>query len=124
MHAIATETTLTLGGTTQTTTTNGTVEPWLLLVPVVLLLVAGFVVSWQTSPTEPFGGAQAGAFVTAGYLPLALAAAVLVTWRVSGFDGGASASVGPSLVTGVLVAGLLYPVAFGALGGAAATALR
>jgi hypothetical protein len=118
MHNVATETTLTIGGQSQTTTTAGSVESWLLLVPLVLLAAAGFVVARQATVTDTLAGAQAGAMVTVGYAVCTLLGGFLVTWSASGFGGGASISIGPPLLTGTLTAGLIYPLVVGAVGGA------
>jgi hypothetical protein len=119
-HTVATETVLTIGGQSQTTTTSGRVESWMLLVPVALLVSAGFVVARQSEASDALGGARAGATVVSGYLVLAVGAAVLVTWSasVSGLGGTASLSIGPPMLTGILTVGIVYPLGLGAVGGA------
>lgn len=126
MHTVATETTLALNGQTRTSTTTGSVESWMFLIPIVLLLAAGFVVARRTDASEILAGAQAGAMVVAGYVLLAVVFAVLSAWSasVSAFGGTASLTIGPAFVTGVLTAGIIYPLAVGAVGGALATATR
>ena len=89
----------------------------LYVVPPVLLILAGLVASRVAEAAEPADGAKAGAFVLAGYLPLAVIGALLFRYSVG--DG----TVAPDLVTAVLLAGAVYPAAFGAAGGAGATLL-
>jgi len=124
MHTVATETTLALNGQTQTSTTTGSVESWMLLVPIVLLAAAGFVVARRVGSREILAGAQAGATVVVGYVVLAVVFAFLTAWSasVSAFGGTASVTIGPALVTGILTAGIIYPLAAGAVGGAFAAA--
>jgi len=90
---------------------------FLFVVPPVLLLAAGVVAGRIAGADTPGGGAQAGAFVLAGYLPLALVGAFAFRYAVG--DG----SVAPDIVTAVLLAGAVYPAAFGAIGGAASSLL-
>ena len=85
---------------------------YLLFVPPVLLLVAGLAAGRVAGAETPLDGARSGALVAAGYLPLAVVGAFLFRYAVG--DG----SVAPDLVTAVLLAGAVYPAAFGALGGA------
>lgn len=65
----------------------------------------------------PTPGAGSGALVAVGYLPLALLGAVLFRFSVG--DG----AVAPDPVTAVLLAGLVYPLVFGGVGGAVAGAI-
>ena len=89
----------------------------LFVVPPVLLVLAGLVASRVAGATEPADGAKAGAFVLVGYLPLTVIGAFLFRYSVG--DG----TVAPDLVTAALLAGAVYPAAFGAVGGAGATLL-
>ncbi|OYR46456.1 MULTISPECIES: transporter [unclassified Halorubrum] len=89
----------------------------LFVVPPVLLVVAGLVASRIAGATEPVDGAQAGASVLVGYLPLAVIGAFLFRHAVR------EATIAPDLLTAVLLAGAVYPAAFGAIGGAGATLL-
>ena len=91
----------------------------LVVVPPLLLLIAGLSVAYGRR-TEPLAGAKAGAAVAAGYLPLSVAAGLLTTHAI----GNTEAVIAPDLVTAVLLAGLVYPLVFGALGGLAASALE
>lgn len=87
------------------------------LVPVVVLIALGYVVASRTlTGSDPVAGAAAGATVVASYLVLAILGSFLFAIGM----GGASAS--PDLVMSVLLAGLAYPLVFGAVGGAIAGA--
>ena len=90
---------------------------YLLLVPPVLLLAAGLVAGRVAGAESPLDGARSGAFVLAGYLPLALVGAFLFRYAVG--DG----TVAPDIVTAALLAGAVYPGVFGAIGGAGSSLL-
>ena len=87
----------------------------LFVVPPVLLVLAGVVAGRFAGGTDPTDGAKNGALVVVGYLPLAVLGAFLFRYSVG--DG----TVAPDVITAVLLAGAVYPAAFGAIGGAAAT---
>lgn len=91
----------------------------LVAVPPLLLLVAGLAVAYGRQ-ADPLASAKAGATVAAGYLPLSVGAGLLTTHAI----GDTEAAIAPDLVTAVLLAGLVYPLVFGALGGLAASALE
>jgi hypothetical protein len=87
-------------------------SPVLFLLPPGLLLAAGVAATRAAGiPDDAGDAAAAGGAVVLGYLPPAVLGAVVV--GVSG-DAG---SLGPALPSAVLLAGVVYPVAFGALGG-------
>ncbi|MFC6890545.1 transporter [Halorubrum trueperi] len=90
---------------------------FLFVVPPVLLVVAGLAAGRLAGATEPADGALSGAFVLAGYLPLAVVGAFAFRYAVG--DG----AVAPDTVTAVLLAGGVYPAVFGAAGGAVSTLL-
>ena len=89
----------------------------LFVLPPLLLVVAGLVVGRIAGASEPVDGARAGAFVLAGYLPLAVIGAFLFRYAVG--DG----TVAPDLVTAALLAGAVYPAVFGAIGGTVSSLL-
>ncbi len=89
----------------------------LYVVPPLLLLAAGLAVGQLSGASEPTDGAQAGVLVVVGYLPLAVVGAFLFRYAVG--DG----SVTPDLITAVLLAGVVYPAVFGALGGVISTVI-
>jgi hypothetical protein len=86
----------------------------LFLVPPLLLVAGGLAVGRAGGVTDTTRGAIAGALVTPGYLVGSVAGAVLFAVEVGGASGR------PDPLVAVLVAGLLYPVVFGALGGTVA----
>lgn len=84
----------------------------LFALPPVLLAAAGAATAWNTA-AAPTTAARNGAAVVLGYLPLSILGSVLFTVSV----GDASAS--PAPVTAALLAGVVYPAVFGAVGGLA-----
>ena len=115
-HNVAVTVAVGAGATTTTRALGIDVPTWLLLVPIGLLVVAGFAVVRYAQVSQPARGAMAGAAVALPYLVLAVLLTLLSAWTVGG--GGATVRVAPALLTGVLVAGVAYPVVFGGLGGA------
>lgn len=94
---------------------------WLLLlaVPPLALIGAGWLAA-RWAQTGPADATSVGASVTLGYLPLSVAGIFLfeITYAANSAEyGEVAVSVGPSLLLGVLLAGVVYPAAFGALGG-------
>ncbi len=83
----------------------------LYLVPPALLLIVGLAIGRYRGVTEPNDGAITGALVTPGYLILSVVGVFLFTVSVGGASGA------PDLIPAIAVAGLVYPVVFGALGG-------
>lgn len=83
---------------------------FLYAVPVLVLLLAGVALAQWAGAAGPRVGALAGGAVAAGYLLAAVAGLFVAT------QGG----VAPSPLRAVVVAGVVYPVAFGAAGGFAA----
>jgi hypothetical protein len=97
----------------------------LLLVPLFMLFVCGFYAGIEADAADPQTGAAAGASVVVGYLLVVVVAVAAITWSVSQsvFDVTVTVAIGPETVRAVLFAGLLYPLAGGAIGGAAAGAV-
>jgi len=88
----------------------------LYLVPPALLVIAGVAVGRYRGVTDSTDGAIAGALVTPGYLVLSVVGTFL--FRVSVGDAAGA----PDLIPAVFVAGLVYPVVCGAIGGVLASA--
>lgn len=84
----------------------------LYVLAVVLPVVAGAAVARLGSPDRVANAAAAGATVLVGYLPLAVVLAL-----AAGHSLGSGVRVEPDLVTAVVLAGVVYPVVFGAAGG-------
>ncbi len=89
--------------------------PLLYLVPIALLVAAGLAVSRSQGVTGTTEGAVAGALVAPAYLVLSAIGAVL--FRVSTEALGASFSGEPELLSAIVLAGIVIPAVFGALGG-------
>jgi hypothetical protein len=84
----------------------GTLE-LLYLLPPLFLLAAGFLVARRTDADVVVAGARAGATVAIGYLALVLVGVLAIQ------VGGS----GPELVPALVLAGIVYPLVFGAIGG-------
>lgn len=87
-----------------------------LLVPVVVLCGTGYLLYDNAADATRAGptAAAMGASLVAGYLPLVAAGTVI--FEYSEQQGGVTTSVAPEFATGLLLAGLFYPVLCGALG--------
>ncbi len=113
----------TLGGGTELVNVveqsgDGTVALLYVLVPALLLLAGAAAARVAGARTAGEGGG-AGATVAVGYVVPAVAGTVLAAHAI----GETGASIAPDPVTGALLAGVVYPTAFGAIGGAAASYL-
>jgi len=101
-------------------------EPGVLVaVPVAMLFVCGFYAAIELDAYGPRVGGVAGATVVVGYL-LAVTAAVVVTdWRVSQslIDTTVTVAIGPAEWRAVALAGVVYPLVGGAVGGVVAGTL-
>ncbi|MFC3478903.1 zinc-ribbon domain-containing protein [Halobacterium litoreum] len=119
MHNVALEATRSGAGqsASQTFGADAVQEQWLLLVPVVALVFAGYYVAKSTGPRQ--SSAKAGASVVLGYFVCAIAIAFLSTWTfsTSTFGQTVSLSIGPKLIEAAAIAGVGYPVVLGAVGG-------
>lgn len=91
--------------------------------PPALLLLAGFAVASRAPRTDFADAATAGAHVVAGYLPGIAALVYATSFELDVPVMGTVLEINPDVVTAVLVAGLAYPLAFGAIGGALAFAV-
>ena len=103
-HFVDTEIPALVGGTQSMNLilqSDGGSLTWLFVLPPVLLLAAGVVAGVIGGATDAVEGARSGAFL----------------FRYSVGEG----NVTPTLVTAVLLAGVVYPAIFGALGGAVST---
>lgn len=81
-----------------------------LIAPIVLLL-AGFTIAYLLESEMSDSGPMLGSLVALGYLPLSFLGVF-----VFGFDVG-SGTIAPDPITGILLAGFVYPLVFGAIGG-------
>lgn len=87
-----------------------------MLVPVLVLVIAGFLVYGMVGrQLDTASAAGVGASVALGYLVLSVVGIFLFEWSRS--QGGASLNIGPEMTMGILLAGIVYPIVFGAIGG-------
>lgn len=95
---------------------DGALVALYLLIPAFLLL-AGFVAGRIGGTEDGIAtGAVRGAAVAIGYFPLAVVGGSVFAHSI----GNTGAKIAPDFVTAVLLAGLVYPLVFGAVGGAVA----
>lgn len=78
------------------------------LIPILALVGAGVFLALTAEAKDPIDGALAGVSLVVGFVVLAL----LGTFLFSNDIGS------PDLITGVILAGVVYPAVFGAIGGA------
>jgi hypothetical protein len=116
-HFVSTNVPALAGSRTVNFISSGEFPALLYVVPPLFLGVAGLAAARYVAAADPGDGARAGATVAVGYLPLAVGVALASTYSVG------ENSLAPELLTAVLLAGVVYPLAFGALGGVLATAL-
>lgn len=89
----------------------------LLYVTVPLVLVAGGIALARSHGVSDLGdGAVTGGFAALGYFPLAAIGVFL-------FASAGDVTAQPAFAAGLLLAGLVYPVLFGAIGGVVATVI-
>jgi hypothetical protein len=123
IHLVPVTTTGSVAGQSLSATLSGgeVRDAWLLLVPVAVLLAAGYLLARRFDAASPAAGAAVGATAVSGYLALGALGLSVVGWSRSGsvLGGSVTVAVGPDPVLGV-VAALAYPLVFGALGGAVA----
>lgn len=118
-HFVAAKAPTVMGGTQTVNLVTAEDGPTVLLVlPALVLLVAGFAVAFgRVSGSDPIAGAKAGATLVLGYLPFSIGAAFVASHTL----GDTDAAIAPDPVTAILLAGVVYPVVFGAIGGVVAS---
>lgn len=84
----------------------------LFVLPPLVLVLAGAVAAWWAGADAPEIGATAGASIAVSYLVLAVVGVFLFRFSIQSFV------IGPDLLRSVVIAGIAYPVGFGAVGGA------
>lgn len=82
----------------------------LYVLPPLILMSAGWIATRNKESSSPTKLLIAGGMISLGYVPLALAGTVLFAVNRSGI------ALHPDILFGVVVAGLLYPAVFGAIG--------
>jgi len=83
----------------------------LYLIPPALLTAAGLAAARLDGVTETGDALRVGPSVALGYLPLAVVGTVLFAISLGESSGGS-----PTLLTAVVLAGVVYPVVFGTVG--------
>lgn len=111
----------TIGGNVLSETTTQIPSVVYYAVPIVLLVAAGYalVTYLDLGDVSTEAAAKSGSALAVGYLPLAIVGTIVFSGSVS--QGGQSISMGPDLVTGALLAGIVFPLVLGAAGGALAS---
>jgi len=96
----------------------------LYVVAPIALLIGGFLLAKNLGVTaDTTEAAKAGALVIVSYLLLAIVGVFLTSYTASGSVLGVEASqtIEPKLAPAVILAGIVYPLVFGTIGGAAAS---
>lgn len=93
--------------------------PILYVIPPLVLVVVGFAATALANVTGPRESLLTGVSTVGGYL---LVSVVMALAAAHSF--GADVSIDVTLVTAVVLAGVVYPAVFGGLGGALASVLR
>lgn len=106
------------GRASQNMIADGNAPMLLYIVPPLLLIIGGFIVARSLDKRKAETGARVGVGVVAGYLLAALVG--LVVFR----HASSSGVIHVQYALGALVAGVVYPVVFGAIGGALAGITR
>lgn len=94
------------------------------VVPPIALLIGGFLLAKNLGVTDDTAeAAKAGALVIVSFLVLAILGVFLTSYTASGSFLGieASRTIEPKLAPAVILAGIVYPLVFGTIGGAAAS---
>lgn len=112
-HAVDTVSEGLFGGSTNYIGGDG-FTPVLYVVPPLLLLGAGLAVGRYAGSDDLSGAALAGVTVTLGYLLLSVVGVFV-------FVVGGDTRVGPAVGTGIVLAGLFYPLIFGVAGAVVAS---
>lgn len=92
-------------------------SPLIYALPPILLVAAGYVLASESDSPTRIAMLKGGASIAVGYGALSILGVFLTKYSISML---VTLSVEPDPVTGILLAGVLYPVAFGTVGGAIA----
>lgn len=115
-----------LGRTSEPVAASSLVSTELLVLPLCTLAIAGYLMARKTAVQTFKRGAVAGATPVLGYLPLSVVSAILFTWSYNGksYRGDYFIEVGPELLSGVILAGSVYPLVLCSLGGVVAVIIE
>lgn len=109
---------LTGSDTTSFINADGGFTALLYLVPIVLLLAAGLLTALYARPSGPTGGLFAGVMPAGSYAVLSVVGVVLFEVEIG------DASIAPELIPAIILAGVIYPLIWGGLGGLLAGSLE
>lgn len=87
----------------------------LYFIPIALLVASGLAIGRSQGVSEITDGAVSGVLVVPAYLVLSIAGALV--FRVSAEALGATFSAEPDFLPAIILAGILIPAVFGAIGG-------
>lgn len=90
------------------------------LLPIVILLLAGYYRASQGGPADAGDGFRLGASITAGYLVGAILSIVVALVMLGG-SGSSGLQLNADTIISLVVAGIVFPVVFGGVGGAVAS---
>lgn len=90
-------------------------ESWFLVLPIAVLLLVGYVIGSIKTSWNPSSGFKAEASIALGYAVVTAIAVFVVAWRAT--VSAVVVNVGPDVVAGVVIAGIVYPVVVGGVGG-------
>lgn len=89
---------------------------YLFIVPIVLLALAGYLIAKRVDATTFKSGFIMGATTTIGYVVLVAVSVFIISFEAN--EGSRSASIGPEIAQAIVIAGIIYPVICGGIGGA------
>lgn len=101
-----------------TNLTDAVPEIFYLLVPIVVLVGAGFLLARRVTGADATvtTAAALGASVVVGYLPLAVVGQLVFSHTETGLGGSVGVTIAPELLPSILLAGLVYPLICGTVG--------
>jgi hypothetical protein len=105
--------------TTQSMQSNPVWDGWLLALPAIALIAAGAYVTYSRHIRDSETAAKYGVTVIPGYFAAVVAGAFVFAWTIQVSGGGVTGelSMKPPLTNAALIAGVIYPVVFGGIGG-------
>lgn len=119
MHTVETRATVTGSDQSPPTipidiTASGSIlwDSWLLIIPPLLLVIAGYALARDQDAIDVTQGPRKGATLVVGYLPIMALGAFFTQWDIP-----LGVRFGPDLSDAVLIAGIAYPTIAGAIGG-------
>lgn len=107
------------GGNSETFGADALSEQWMLLIPVLTLLGAGYLVAARTPDWKDVNGLKVGVAIAAGYLVCIAALAVGSEWNttVRTFMQSTDVTYKVKMMEAIVIGGIVYPVVLGSIGG-------